>query len=79
MLKFSRLRSVSSMLLLSGVSLAPFAHASAQDALTAKPVDEKGLETIIVTAQHRKEKAQDVPISISTVSGKSLETPAISN
>ena len=31
------------------------------------------LETILVTAQYRKEDQQDVPISITTVSGKALE------
>jgi iron complex outermembrane recepter protein len=77
MFKSLATRHFSSLLLASGVSLLPFAHVFAQDASpdAAKSTvsDSKTVEEIVVTAQRRKENAQVVPISISTVSGKALE------
>src|ERR1043165_765172 len=40
---------------------------------TTEPVDEGGLQTIMVTAQKRSENVQDVPISISTVTAASVQ------
>ncbi|MFC3785298.1 outer membrane receptor protein involved in Fe transport [Sphingopyxis italica] len=50
--------------------------ASAQDAASAESAnkDQGGLEEIIVTAQKRAEGLSDVPISISAVSGKQVES-----
>lgn len=57
--------------LLAGISALPFTAAHAQD---SRAKDQKvEVEAIIVTAQHRKENSQTVPISITTVSGKTLE------
>lgn len=50
-------------------AFAHFAPAMAQEA--AIPSSE--VEVVIVTAQHRKERGQDVPISITSVSGKAIE------
>ena len=38
-----------------------------------------GIETVIVTARHRAEKAQDVPISLSVVNSDVLEANGITN
>jgi iron complex outermembrane recepter protein len=40
---------------------------------------EQGLDEIVVTAQKRAENAQDVPISVSAISGDDLEKAGISN
>lgn len=47
--------------------------AGAAHAQTAKP-DDSGIQQVVVTAQKRVENAQDVPISIQTVSAKTLAT-----
>jgi len=38
-----------------------------------------GIETVTVTARHREEKAQDVPISLSVVKGDTLESNGITS
>ena len=38
-----------------------------------------GIETVTVTARHRQEKAQDVPISLSVVKGDTLESNGITS
>lgn len=58
--------------LLAASALASPATAFAQDAAPAE--DQGGLEEIIVTAQKRAEGLSDVPISISAVSGKQIES-----
>ncbi|HEY0596724.1 TonB-dependent receptor, partial [Sphingopyxis sp.] len=58
--------------LLAASALASPAAAFAQDA--APTEDQGGLEEIIVTAQKRAEGLSDVPISISAVSGKQVES-----
>jgi iron complex outermembrane receptor protein len=66
-----------SLLLGTLLSSLPFAHAYAQDAATppvaASPEREDQLDTIVVTAQRRRESLQDVPISVTSISGKALE------
>jgi iron complex outermembrane recepter protein len=63
-------------MLLAGVSTALIAtSAFAQD---AAPADEQGgLEEIIVTAQKRQERLQDVPVSVTAVSAEQLENQRI--
>lgn len=58
--------------LLMGTMLAAPGFAAAQN---AEPVEDSGaLEEIVVTAQKREEGLSDVPISISAVSGKKIES-----
>ncbi len=63
------------MALFATLAIAAGGEANAQEAPEA--VDEGGLPTIIVTAQKRSENLQDVPISISTVSGDDLRDSQI--
>ncbi|WP_426258899.1 TonB-dependent receptor [Sphingomonas sp. DC1600-2] len=56
----------------------PFAQAYAQQAAPSpapetQAAPDEGLATIVVTAQRRSESLQDVPVSITSVSGKALE------
>ncbi|WP_339561199.1 TonB-dependent receptor plug domain-containing protein, partial [Pseudomonas sp. EA_65y_Pfl1_P113] len=56
----------------------PFAQAYAQQAAPSpapetQAAPDEGLATIVVTAQRRREKAQDVPIAITSVSGAAFE------
>jgi iron complex outermembrane recepter protein len=46
-------------------------------AQSAGSVDETGLEEIVVTAQRRAERLQDVPISISVLSGEDLDRSSV--
>lgn len=55
------------------------APAFAQDAAGADKADTGGITEIVVTAQKRAEKAQDVPIAISVFSGDSLSERAVGN
>lgn len=61
-------------------ALLPMAHAFAQDAAqeAAKPAEKEAvvLDTVQVTAQRKVENIQDVPVSISTVSGEKLNALA---
>lgn len=57
------------------VCIAPGA-ASAQQASTQK-VDASGLEEVIVTAQRRKESAQDVPIAVTALSADTLQDAGV--
>ncbi|WP_448662593.1 TonB-dependent receptor [Sphingomonas sp. CJ20] len=60
------------VLLLAGSALTPLA-AQAQDATAAGAnTGDTGLEEIVVTAQRRAERAQEVPLSIQSVSGEAL-------
>jgi len=45
----------------------------------AQSTDSKGIQEIVVTAQFREQNLQDVPISISAVSGAELERRSVSN
>lgn len=63
------------MALFATLAIAAGGEANAQEAPEA--VDEGGLPNIIVTAQKRSENLQDVPISISTVSGDDLRDSQI--
>lgn len=58
--------------LLASASLAPFAQAYAEAAPTA-PTQGVELEAVVVTAQRRSENLQQVPVAITSVSGKALE------
>lgn len=63
-------------LLLGGVSLLVFsgaAHAQEVDGGTSAQGGNNGRETIIVTAQRREERLQDVPISIGVVAASDLD------
>ena len=58
--------------LLASTSLAPFAQAYAE-AAPAAPTQGVELEAVVVTAQRRSENLQQVPVAITSVSGKALE------
>jgi iron complex outermembrane receptor protein len=54
--------------------------ASAPHAQTTAPTaDEGGLQEIVITAERRNEREQDVPISITTVTGAALEQKGITD
>lgn len=65
-------------ILLAGTAMAMLAHAPAlaQDA-GAAAADSEGLADIIVTAQRREQKLQDVPIAVSAVTSATLESKGI--
>jgi iron complex outermembrane receptor protein len=76
MFSSKRLRAI--LLASATISSAPFAQAYAQDvppapAPKAAPAPEGGLEEIVVTAQRRDESLQNVPVSVTSISGKALE------
>src|SRR3546814_18686604 len=48
------------------------APAAAQDAPVGPAVEDSGLSDIVVTAQRREESLQDVPVSVSVLSGDTL-------
>ncbi len=54
-------------------ALLPFGSALAQDAATAPKTEASTLDTVQVTAQRKVENIQDVPVSISSVSGEKLD------
>jgi len=56
-------------LLLAGTAVLPLS-AQAQDA--KDPAAEDGLQDIVITAQRREERVQDVPLSIQSVTGEAL-------
>jgi iron complex outermembrane recepter protein len=64
-------RSISRIAIVSILALGTTAPAFAQEADTAQA--DEGLTDIIVTAQRREENIQDVPISVATVSGETLD------
>jgi iron complex outermembrane receptor protein len=58
------------------VSVVSTPHA-AEQTTASSAADEGGLPEIVITAQRRSERQQDVPISISTVTGVALEQKGI--
>jgi iron complex outermembrane recepter protein len=48
--------------------------AYAQDAVTETAVDDGGIAEIVVTAQRREENLQDVPLSVTAITGEQLRT-----
>lgn len=63
-------------LTVSGMALAAAASARAQDVATTPEADAPGAAEIVVTAQKRSERLQDVPVAVSVLSGQSLEQAA---
>lgn len=61
-----------------GATVSPAMAQSAQTA-TAAVEDEGGVADIIVTAQRRDDRLQDVPLAISAITGDALEKNAVSN
>jgi iron complex outermembrane receptor protein len=61
------------LLLTAGVSSLMFTQAYAQAPSTDATHPTEALEAIVVTAQRRSENLQDVPVAITSVSGKALE------
>jgi iron complex outermembrane receptor protein len=59
------------------LSVSTVSGAHAADEAPASTANEGGLQEIVITAQRRSERVQDVPISISTVSGPALEQKGI--
>lgn len=64
---------------LSTLSTAKVAHAQAQAPSTAASPDSTTFEEVVVTAQRREDRLQDVSLSISAVSGKALAQTPVSN
>lgn len=67
------LSSISVAAMLAGAAFAAPAYAQDAPAAAEAEDDEKGLDVIVVTAQRRSEDLQDVPLSVSTLSGDSLD------
>jgi iron complex outermembrane receptor protein len=65
--------------LLAGASLAAMASTGVAWAQTTPTAEPEADNEIIVTAQKREERLQDVPLTVSVVSGERLERQAISN
>ncbi len=64
-----------SMLAMAVAATLPVAHAQAQEAQTeAAKKDDTKLETVIVTANRRRENIKEVPMSISAIKGEALDT-----
>ncbi len=63
--------------LLTGVSLSCVTVATAQDAEGV--TEERKFDTIVVTAQRREQNLQDVPLSVTAVSGDMLENLGVSD
>lgn len=61
------------------IALALASPALAQDGPEETAQQRGGLNTIVVTAQRREENAQDVPISVSTLSGEALSNNQFSD
>jgi iron complex outermembrane receptor protein len=73
MISTCRLRAA--LLLGAAATAAPFAQAYAQERspAAAEVTADDQLDMIVVTAQRRKESLQDVPIAVTSVSGKALD------
>lgn len=56
---------------------APLAHAQAAPAASAAATDDGAVEDIVVTAQRRSERLQDVPIAVTPVTAETLEAAGI--
>lgn len=69
----------SSLFAMAAASMSGSAIAQDQASAAAEIASDSGLGVIIVTAQKRKESAQDVPISIQAVSGEQLTQMGVSN
>lgn len=65
----------------SGLSIAALAFAGAAHAQDAAqpPAQEGGLEEIVVTAQKQAQNLQDVPISVTAITGETLEDQQVNN
>ncbi|MEJ6594985.1 TonB-dependent receptor [Parasphingorhabdus sp.] len=61
------------------IALALASPAQAQESQEADAQQSGGLNIIVVTAQKREENAQEVPISISTISGETLDNNQFSD
>ncbi|AWM77503.1 TonB-dependent receptor [Phenylobacterium parvum] len=64
--------------LLAATSAAPLSTAMAQEA-KVQPAAGAAVEEIVVTARKREERLSDVPIAISTFSGKQLQDSGVAN
>jgi len=63
--------------LLVSVSSAAVAQSSASSDIPAPASSEGGLEEIVVTAQRRSERLQDVPIAVNALSGAQLASKGV--
>ncbi|WP_084582849.1 TonB-dependent receptor [Sphingomonas azotifigens] len=71
----ARLRRTSLLLVASAAAIASAVPAFAQETTAAEP----GLSEIVVTAQHRKENAQDVATALTVIGGEELQKRNIYN
>lgn len=53
------------------------AAANAQDAPAEQPAEGAGLQEVVVTAQKREERLQDVPVAVSAITGEQLSARGI--
>jgi iron complex outermembrane receptor protein len=59
------------------LALGLIAPAQAQEALQAAPVQQEGLADIVVTAQRRTERLQDLPVAATALDAAALESKAV--
>ncbi len=76
--KTQKLRSTSSRSVIALILAVGAGAASAQTQPTSIQTNE-GLDEVVVTAQHRSESVQNIPITVETISGAALEELGINN
>lgn len=77
--KAKRIPVLAGILLGSGMAVVPLCALADSRPLPAAPESQRQLEEIMVTAQKREEKLQDVPIAVSAFSQTALETMGFTN
>lgn len=60
-------------------SVSPIAGASAQEGTAVSSAGDSGIPDIVITAQRREERLQDVPIAVATIQPGQIETAGLQN